>query len=764
MRSKPSISRTTLTALFLALPFCFLRVAEAQVPPVFQGLQLIDEIDTAATPPGPDDFAEYPEKASHVETVLGTRVRVLPNDKGGVKFFGYRIGKRKGLKANETYVLEVEYPEDKPRSITILNTGNETIRGFHTGNTTGDAIRPRYVNNNPESLEVPLSGRFEKSQMLMHLQDRTTRVRGKRGAEVLDESKIGRVMTPADGFWVYFTQFDPEQDPLSAGTAISKIRLYKAPPFEKFAMPINFPPPDLPRRYLFFREEMSDGVVQGEIHERGFDDNNNWYVGKARLLRFLGMNAMGKDLLEFGANQGWDSSKYGGNRWVHQSHEPNRWERLVETSRKHGLSVIPYYEYAGSRGVQGLGNQRRAIPLEGQDYTHIKWGEAARADLTDPETFEDIRKMLEITVVDLKNRADFVGIWLRPRASQLPISFADSALERFAKETNQRTKVTRETLKRDKRLYEAYLTWWNGARKEFLIKIRDYLRNSGLKDAVVIYTADPTEAGAASPGGAKSGIVAENPSAWRGIKLQKQPTTLSKAIMERWSFEGQTLPHGTWGKWEWQHAVPRPDPENYRDVEGILPTFTFNRAYTVGDAAALKAFETVTGLAMVRHYSLNENMLRIDKAAGGKDLDPLGYFVADFERAGPTIMLGEVRAMANGNPTHIGYLASNNFNRTFPQYVRLFNAAFLSLPALPSEVVPGAASDPEVVVRKIDGGRHGIWLAIINPTYRSKANVQIKLPPGNKVTNSSTGEPVPVSNGRVTLSMYPCQLAAVRIQ
>ncbi|MDA3874981.1 MAG: hypothetical protein PF795_13615 [Kiritimatiellae bacterium] len=750
-------------AALFALPFATLPLAEAQLPPpVFQGLELIDEIDASADIRREEDFTEYPANVSRVEEVFGTRVRVLHNDKGDVKYFGYRIGRGKGLEANGTYVLEVEYPEDKPRSITVMNMGNETIRGFHTGNTGGDALKPRYVHQNVESLEIPLSGRFEKSQMLMHLQDRTAQTRGKRGAEILDESKVGRVMKPEDGFWVYFTQFAPDQDPLSAGTAISKIRLYKAPPFEDFAMPINFPPAGLPKRHLFFREEMADGVIGSNPENRGFDDTNNWYVGKARLLRFLGMNTMGKDLLEFGANQGWDSAKFGGNRWVFQSHEPGRWERLLDICKQYGLSVLPYYEYAGSKGQQGLGNERRAIPLSGDTYTHIKWAETARADLTDPDTFEDFRKMLEITVADVKDRAEFVGVWLRPRSSQLPISFSDSALARFSAETGQGATVTREQLKKDKRLYGAYIAWWEDARKEFFIKIRDYLRSSGVDDAVVLYTADPSEPGVTFPGGDKSGVVAEDPAAWTQVDLKNPPAPLDRAIDERWSFEGQTQPRGTWGQWEWHHAVPRHDPENYKDVEGVLPTFGFNRAYTVGDSEALEAFETLSGMAMVRHYSLNENMMRIDKAVNGKDLDPIGYFVTDFERTGPFIMLAEARAMANGNPTHIGYMASNNFNRTFPQYVRAFNAAFLSLPALPSEVVPGAASDPEVVVRRIDAGGHGTWLAVVNPGYRSK-NVTVKLPVAGSVTNAATGEAVSVSGGRVTLYLYPCQLVALRI-
>lgn len=187
----------------------------------------------------------------------------------------------------------------------------------------------------------------------------------------------------------------------------------------------------------------------------------------------------------------------------------------------------------------------------------------------------------------------------------------------------------------------------------------------------------------------------------------------------------------------------------------------FNRAYSVGNAKDFEAYATPSGTAMIRHYSLNEDMLREDPK--GQKLDRLGYSVADFERAGPYIMLAEAQAMANGNPTHLGYLASNNFNRTFPEYVRAFNAAFLSLPALPANIVEKASSDPEVVVRQIDGGKHGTWLAIVNPTYHAKKEVNITLPQPGQVTNAATGEKLSRQGDTLTLDLYPCQLVSLHL-
>lgn len=747
----------------ILITFAILTGNAPSAVPSFENLELIEDIDVSGTQGASGKFKEFPDGASVVETRLGKKVRVLPNDRGGVKYFGFLVGEGKGLKANGTYVLEIEYPEDVPRTVIVNNRGDEMIRGFHTGSSLGDALKPRYVDHNPESLNVPLSGKFEKAQFLMTLQARTSEIAGRRGAEIPDDRLAKRDRSPSDGFWVYIAQFEPDQDPLSHGAAVSRIRLYKAPSFDDFALKINFPPEALPRRHLFFREEMSDGIV-GSEENAGFDDPNDWYVGKARLLRFLGMNTFAKDLLEFGHNQGWDSTKHGGNSWVYQTKYPERWGRIVETARAHGLSLLPYYEYAGSMGRNGLGPERRAVPLKGENYTHISWQEKGRADLTDPETFEDFRKMLEITIVDAMDRGDFVGAWLRPRGSQLPVSFSDAALNRFRSETGRKDPLSREDLLRDTELYADYLSWWKGKRRDFLAKIRDYLRDQGVSDALVLYTADPSEPGAAQPGGVRKGLVAEDPQQMENAGGRLQPVPLERAVRERWSHDAQTLPHATWANWEWQHAVPRADPENFRDEEGVLPTFTFNRAYTVGDAAALEAFETPSGLALIRHFGLNENMLRIPKGKDGKDVDPLGYFVTDMERPGPSIMLAEARAMANGNPTQIGYLASNNFNRVSPHYVRAFNAAFLALPALPAHRLAGAASDPEVVVKRIDGGGHGVWLAVVNPGYAAKERVVITLPREGRVTDAATGKGLTVERNTVTVNLYPFQLISLHIR
>lgn len=214
-----------------------------------------------------------------------------------------------------------------------------------------------------------------------------------------------------------------------------------------------------------------------------------------------------------------------------------------------------------------------------------------------------------------------------------------------------------------------------------------------------------------------------------------------------------------WGGWEIPHANPAPDPAHYRDTEGVLLTHAFNRACTVSSPKTFDLFRGPSGLAIVRHYTLNENMM-FDL----QDKEKLGYFVADVERAGPYCMLAEARAMAFGDPRFIGYLVGLNFNRGFPEAVRDFNRAFLSLPALPSQVLAKAVGDPEVVVRSIPAGPHGTYLAVVNTGLTAKTNLLLTLPLSGRLTDAPTGEPLQPNDRHLPLTLLPCQLRALRIQ
>jgi hypothetical protein len=717
---------------------------------------LVDEIDCGMARQE-HGFVEDPAGASRVEDIFGRPCRVLRKTAGECAYISYRVGGMKLLQPGAAYVLSVEYPEDVPRSMVIMNGGNECSRGIHTGNTFGDALHAKYVASNSESLETPLSGKYETWNSLFFLHDRFP------DREFLRGDKE-RPLSPEDGFTVTIAQFSPRNIPASRGAAVSRIRLLAIPEPERLYLPPTLPPGTLPHRHVFWREEMADGIIGGKKNaRRGIAEPLDWYRHKARLMRFLGMNTFSKDLLEFGACQHWDSTDGGGNAWVYfNSEHKDLWGQIVVLMGENGFNVLPYYEYSGSKGQKGLGFQRRAKPLTRDDaYTHIKWIESANADITDPDTYDDFKKMLDHTIVRHRAKARFVGAWLRPR-SQLPIGFGDSTRARFAKEANGGKPLTRDDLKKDKELLGRYYDWWYGKRRQFLESMRDHLRNAGVNpEAVILFTAVPGEPGVSFPSWDPV-VVTDDTTHWQPIMTQDlhkegerfvNPVHMDDVVAEHRYLQALLAERLNWGGWEVSHASPPSDPQRYKDCAGVLLSHCFNRAYTVADPATFEAFRGPSGLFIVRHYALNENMM-FDR----NDENKLGYFVADVERTGPYCMLAEAWAVARGDPWYIGYLAGNSFNRGYPEYVRRFNRAFLALPALPSEILRGACADPEIVVRRIPTPAHGTYYALVNTGLTAKQGVVLRLGNSGTVTDVVAQQAIPGNAGVYRSSFHPCEL------
>jgi hypothetical protein len=71
------------------------------------------------------------------------------------------IGRAKGLKPGAAYLLEVEYPDDVPRTLFVANRGADLVRGFATGAAAGDC-RQQYVQPSIESLNYPQTGQWQR--------------------------------------------------------------------------------------------------------------------------------------------------------------------------------------------------------------------------------------------------------------------------------------------------------------------------------------------------------------------------------------------------------------------------------------------------------------------------------------------------------------------------------------------------------------------------------------------------------------------------
>lgn len=737
-------------ALILLTTLTSLATAEPQHPALpfkLEDLKLVDQVDFSSGQPG-HELTQLPADAASYQEILGRNAMVLKNKPGAsMRYAAFRLGKEKGLVAGKPYVLVVDYPEDLPRTIIVRNHGAEATRGFHTGPTLGDGLVIPYVYSNPESIHYPLSRKWKQWVSVFHLHDRFSPIAQFAGKN--------RPFTPKDGFHVMIAHLSHQNSPLSEGPAVGRIALYEAPDHKEIALPLSLPPKDLPQRYLFYREEMADGVISDRSGSQpGVTQQKDWFEYHARLMTFLGINTFSKDLLEFGANQGWSPDKHGGYKWMH-SHEPfhRRWPDIIDLAEQYNLNVLPYYEYCGTKGPNGYGSEKRCKtlyqrgkgPKGRDDYTHIAWTEPHNADVTDPETYDDFRKILDCTITPYSKRVNILGAWIRTRNSQLPISFSNRCLSLYGKDTGERT-PTRPELIKDKKLYKKYLDWWFEKRKEFLIRVRDFLRgDAGTKDGIVLFTTDASEGGV---GIARAGVVTDTPALWKTGKFHKYDGVVSQSLAAK----AQMSPRGTWGGWEWQHSIPPADPHRYKDTESILMSYGVNRLYTVSSSAQLELFRQKSGLAMIRHYVLNENAMQINKKS------PIGYYVSDLDVAGPYHMLAEARGLAYGDPRYIGYLSSALYSSGFPQYARAFNQAFLSLPAIPSTFQSDASSNRDVMVRQYPTKAHGTWYAVVNVGLTDVNDVTVALPETKSLSDAITKKTVKVDAGKVTVSMYPGQV------
>lgn len=765
-----------LIVALMSVPRPAIAAGEADAGPPFGRLPLVDEIE-CAEPADAGRFHEEPPGASTVATILGRRARAMTMD-ASAKVFAYKIGVGKGLKPGRAYLLCVEYPEDAGRQIVIINRGAQHTRTLATGQTIGDA-RESYTYPSPESLKYPLSGKWETHRTLFFLHDRFLGVKAGR-----DETNMVFEDEPADGFWVVIGQFRIKDSPLDAGAAVARIRLFEVPNPEAFDQPIRFPPDDQPRRRIAWREEMADQIINDDDPaKRGVSDSLQWFDHKMRLSRFLGVRTFSKDLLEFGHNQHWESTPHGAHAWIYMGNQRDLWEKIVDRAARHDLDILPYYEYAGAIGggqgdIPSYGKRGNGRPLGDRAhnvYSDVPWSEKAHLDVTDPDARVDVEKLLDATIARFKDRARFAGAWFRTRPSNWPISFTDETLARFAAEANNGAAPTRAQLQADHDLLKRYYAWWFDKRRDYLVFIRDYLRANINPDAQVIFDAYPQEA-LRAPEVADSATPTDDMEAWEPI--QSAPDS-----PWRWRFrpvpwrdyvdDGKYLdrltrmtpPSAEVLAKHWQeldHSAPPADPERYMNTKGVYMAMPFGRLYTTSSAEPLEAFRSADGLAIVRHYNLNEEDGQNPDAREGPMSKRVGYFVTDVDRAGPYCVLAEARALAFGDPRFIGYLSSSGFNRGFPEYVRAFNAAFLALPALPSERLADAASDPEIIVRKIPTPRSGTFFAVVNTSMRPKEGVVVNLPGAGSVLDV-VADRVVSSTPRLTLNFYPGQVYALKM-
>ena len=716
----------------------------------YGALTLVDEIDCSLSLADDPDhlFREYPAGWSTVEDILDVPTRVMHHKSDTCCYVSWRVGKGKGIVPNEPYVLVVDYPDEAPRSVTVFNFGNATRHGYHTGWTAGDSWSPPYVTQSIESWAIPYSGETKQLVQVMVPFEKSKQYNG----------SDTRIPMDTDGFDLNFGIIKAGEAPDSVGLAVSAIRLYKIDSYDVARPTIPYPAEGLPRRIVTSREEMGDGDDFA-----GFAHPQDFYKGRAKMIRLLGMNTCSKDLLEFGYQQNFP----GDSRWGYAT---DYWTEIVDNLAAEDVSILPFYEYHGSRGASGIGYMDSFKPWTLSSAKDASWKYLfsnqsyvynCMVDLTNDEALWDLQKLFQKTIQPYLGKANFLGMWIRNRGA-MPMGFNDGAIGRFNQDTGRN--VTRADIYnngnyRGTELYNAYREWWYGKRCSIFSRLQGLISGQ-LPGAKVYYTNTIEEPGEfwANWGNPRPALISDE----EGYTYQGK--NFNEYTGKNWSTSigaaaGQYWPNAlnadcpTWGNYEVHHSAPADDPHNYTNLNNVALCYPFNTVWTVADKTASARYRNKSGdLPFVRHYSLNENDFR-----NASNQEICGYYTCDWDHAGRAVVLAELYAMAYDDPTMLAYLFTANLVRNDSTYVREFNLNYLSLPALKGEVLVGGGWPDPFTVRRYVTDKGTYWAVINCDSKPWNGTVDFRTE-ASQIWYTVSGQPLPLSGGKATLSLEPFQM------
>ena len=729
----------------------------------FGSVTLVDSIDCAHD--STHRFRDYPAGRSYVTNILGSATRVMHHvrneetskGKRSGAYVSWRVGEGKGLVPNDPYLLVVDYPDDAPRTVTLFDFAMGARHGYHTGFTVGVSMSPQ-VSVSPcyESVAVPFSHEWKQLVEVVLPFEKSTQYNG--GA---------RIPLATDGFDIAFVLVSQDQATDSVGLAVRSVKLYRIDDYDAAKPEIHYPAGDAPRRHVTSREEMGDGDGLSS-----YTTPSDWYVGKARLMSMLAMDTWSKDLLEFGYLQTW-----GGNRrW---GWGDNYYAQLIDAMTAEGHYLLPIYEYHGSRGDGNtpwdnggsLGYDAKYKPWTLQSakdeslkylFSNQSYVYNSMADMTLPQTLEDLKDLMNLTILRFKDRGNFLGAWIRSRGG-MPVSFSDKTIALFNSETGRsatRSQLWNNGAYSDTQLYKAYREWWYGKRRDQFVALQAYLEAGGLADAKLFYHSTGGEDGVAVGQGVIESAEADTlfrGQTWRQMTGRNGTTSLSEMASKY--KDGLARDGSNWGDIEVCHDSPHADPEHYTALDDVALSYPFNCIHTVAGADPAQNFRNASGdLLMARHYSLDEFCSYDYNLDSGHAVN--GYYTSDMDHAGRAVMCAEVMAMAVNDPTILGYLFGSNLDRLDAPYVREFNLNFLSLPATVSTVLLGGTCNDAVTVRRWTTSAGSYW-AVINTTARPVSRTYDLQTSKTRVWRTVDWREETVSGGKVTLALQPYQMIAL---
>jgi len=605
-----------------------------------------------------------------VSNILGRKARESANG-----WFAYRVGRGR-LRPHHTYLLRIEYAEDKPRYCPIeIQVGQNYM---DVGWENGVAPDDPYDN-------WPLSKSWQWYDVIVPLDDETVGAGGTGSA------------SGENGFWVYFMNKIVPQKYYSiyeGGPAIARIRLYEIDAMKN--APVVHKPEGLPQRSLLFDWERQPDHEPADL---------------VRYARLMGYSAISPLVLKWAfANYSEPMNGYHSvnidarNYWVTRPYDPRSRQdaapavpgkasvhvRYLQATKELGLGYIPRFEYGGSLD---LPTEARAIAPDGSLTKPDRFADWC-ADLLQPATEKDMLLLMDhLFKPYVRDNPQFTGALWRIRSDRMPISYSRYDVGLFADETKTALPASSDS---ERAVWvssgpgkEAYADWWHHKREEFHARLIDHLKTYRPGLTLYYYNWDED----------KFGLVLPDEHAWAFLgKVASAPQGDGRAVYERERQQRKKIDgaeyirimhSGDFG--ETSKGINRPDyglrPELYQNLPGLELFAPANSLYLANDSAYLNYFRTANGVAVSNAVSYDEvNSRSINPKFEGNMITPAG---AAFS------MALELLAWFHSDARTLTYTAYT-YGRGFAAAHRRFAQAFLALPAIEGQSVSKTDTDTKV--------------------------------------------------------------------
>jgi hypothetical protein len=602
--------------------------------------------------------------------------RVINHDRG---FFGYVIGSR--LKWNMPYLLEIQYPEDVPRTFALVLGNGTYAPALHTGHTLGQP-EPRFF---AEQQMFPLSRGLHHARFLVWAGDEAVR----------------------RGFFVGVADPGKRNAPFSHKPLLISISLY-----QMYTIARVRPNQSVPAHLQRYAWVESDEPTPADNVEFSTHVNALFYGLNAIAPGALAWNghAQRNSIVMFPCaryrqplRQIVDGQEFATDRDEDPASHFNFMAQHSALARQLKLSVLPRFEYGGS---DDLPPDAHALSADGTPYPpqHPRPTMPAIVDAVDvvhTAVLADAQAVLHdlVAAVPAENRDTLGPLILRRRANFLSTSFSPAAIAAFARATGVTCAgTTVEARRRDVVTHHlaAYRKWYQGRVFAFVRALdADYRQQLPHITAPALYYHWR------SWGMPFEGLYFQTAEAWNAhwSKVRNLP------------FEGFPLPNisdknllAAIPRWTTTEEGLATNPLAHAGLSMILPVF--------GAVAAQSA----------AYFDLGRNTaikitppLAAPTQLGRKDRPPLFagqtmYHSRQFSMYEPLL------AFCTANPRCLAFDQSHQPCFPFPDYTRRFLANFLALPAIPLRRVPQTGNAAQLCVQLGQLGSN-VYVAIANPTF-----------------------------------------------